>query len=140
MLNAKLTPPSYRSAFAFRCSRLSSTIQSFRKHRFNVSPDFRSWRKRHASSTVARLISHGFVLCGFSGRGLGRQLAAVARAAAERRQQRKEFARQMVRRRERYLEAADAGLERFDADHLGRHHFPERLGYQEPFLVGRRTK
>jgi hypothetical protein len=46
-------------------------------------------------------------------------LAAVARANAQRHQQRKESAGQMDDRRERHLEAGHAGQERLDADHLG---------------------
>ena len=55
-----------------------------------------------------------------------RQLAELARTDAERRQHRNRPADHVERDGERRLEAAAAGLQRIDADHLGRSHLPER--------------
>ena len=64
------------------------------------------------------------------------ELAAVARAVAERHQRRDEPSRQVDHDREHRVEAAAAGLVRIDADRLGRPHLPERRRERQPVSVG----
>ena len=71
---------------------------------------------------------------------LSRELAAVARAVAERPQRREEPAGALVEDREHHLEAAAARLVRLDADRLGRPHLSERRRGRRPVSLVRRSR
>jgi hypothetical protein len=99
---------SNRAVFAFRCPHLSSTYSHSATLLSTFSPGFSFQREEKACVVhVARVSRSPFCSASFAMVVFRRQLAAVARPAAQRISATKRICRQMVYGRERHLEVAD---------------------------------